>query len=229
MTRHEELFDEISGEHMAELLERTARRGIVLRRRAVVTRAALAALVICAVALPLGFSLSHQQAPVSDNAVAVTSDAAFRDVVWKDVHYPGLNFSKVTYPGNIGCNPGSAYGFTVEVQQVSYLSSTQGTEIALALVRCGAGTPTPSSLYAFTANPGSSQPRFLQTLLAPPEPQAQVVWFATGFSISDNDVVLPVRGVTAPAGICCPNVSEEMGWVLQGEHFAQVSPPEHQG
>ena len=56
-----------------------------------------------------------------------------------------------------------------------------------------------------------------------------MVWFATGFSISDNDVVLPVRGVTAPATICCPNVSEEMRWVLQGEHFAQVSEPEHQG
>ena len=38
MTRHEELFDEISGEHMAELLERTVRRGTVLRRRAVVAR-----------------------------------------------------------------------------------------------------------------------------------------------------------------------------------------------
>ena len=106
MTRHEELFDEISGEHMAELLERTERRGTVLRRRAVAMRAALAALVIGAVAVPLGLSLSHQQAPLSDNAVAITSGTAFQDVVWKDVHYPGLNFSKVTFPGNIGCNAG---------------------------------------------------------------------------------------------------------------------------
>ena len=226
MTRHEELFDEISGEHMAELLERTVRRGTVLRRRAVAMRAALAALVIGAVAVPLGLSLSHQQAPLSDNAVAVTSGTAFQDVVWKDVHYPGLNFSKVTFPGNIGCNPGSAYGFTVEVQQVSYVRSARGTPIALVLVRCGAGTPTPSSLYTFTANPGSRQPRLLQTLLEPPGPQANVVWFAAGFSIFDNDVVLPARGVTGPAAICCPNVSEEMRWALQGEHFVQVSEPE---
>lgn len=83
-------------------------------------------------------------------------------------------------------------------------------------MRCDAGTPTPSSLYAFTARPGSTEPRFLQTLLAPPESQAQVEWFAAGFFISDNDVVLPARGVAEPAAICCPNVSEKMRWGAPG-------------
>jgi len=227
MTRHDEMFDEMSGEHMAELLERTVRRGTQLRRRTMALRVSLAALVICAVAVPLGLSLPHQQGPPSSTAIEVTSGTAFQDVVWKHVDYPGLNFSKVTFPGNIGCNPGSAYGFTVDVQQVSYIQSAQGTPIALVLVKCDAGTPTPSSLYAFTVKPGSSEPQLLQTLLAPPEPLAQVLWYATGLSISEDAVVLPSRGVTGAAAICCPNVSEDMRWVLRGGRFVQVSEPEH--
>ena len=105
------------------------------------------------------------------------------------VDYPGLNFSKVTFPGNIGCNPGSAYGFTVDVQQVSYIQAAQGTQIALVLVKCDAGTPTPSSLYAFTVSRGRAA-QLLQAL-APPEPLAQVVWYAAGFSISEDAVALP--------------------------------------
>ncbi len=227
MTRHEEMFDEISGEHMAELLERTVRRGTHLRRRTTALRVSLAALVICAVAVPLSLSLSRQQAPTLSTAIEVTSGTAFQDVVWRHVDYPGLNFSKVTFPGNIGCNPGSAYGFTVDVQQVSYIQSAQGTPVALVLVKCDAGTPTPSSLYAFTVKPGSSEPQLLQTLLAPPAPLAQVFWYATGFSMSEDAVVLPSRGVTGAAAICCPNVSEDMRWVLQGGRFVQVGEPEH--
>ena len=227
MTRHDEMFDEISEDHMAELLERTVKRGTRLRRRTMTVRVSLAALVICAVAVPLGLSLSQQQGPPSSAAIEVTSGTAFQDVVWKHVDYPGLNFSKVTFPGNIGCNPGSAYGFTVDVQQVSYIQSAQGTQIALVLVKCDAGTPTPSSLYAFTVKPGSSKPQLLQTLLAPPEPLAQVFWYATGFSISEDAVVLPSRGVTGAAAICCPNVSEDMRWALRGGRFVQVSEPEH--
>jgi hypothetical protein len=219
--------DEISREHMAELLDRTVRRGTHLRRRTIAIRSSLAALAICAVALPLSLSLSHQEAPSSGTTIEVTSGTAFQDVVWKHVDYPGLNFSKVRFPGNIGCNPGSAYGFTVDVQQVSYIQSARGTPIALVLVRCDAGTPTPSSLYAFTVKPGSRKPLFLQTLLAPPEPRAQVEWFAVGFSISESAVVLPARGVTGAAAICCPNVSEDMRWVLRGEHFVRVIEPEH--
>ena len=164
MMRHDEMFDEISEDHMAELLERTIQRGTRLRRRTMALRVSLAALVISAVAVPLGLSFSQQQGPPSSAAIAVTSGTAFQDVVWKHVDYPGLNFSKVTFPGNIGCNPGSAYGFTVDVQQVSYIRSAQGTQIALVLVKCDAGTPTPSSLYAFTVKPGSSKPQLLQTL-----------------------------------------------------------------
>jgi len=190
-------------------------------------RVSLAALVICAVAVPLGLSLPHQQGPPSSTAIEVTSGTAFQDVVWKHVDYPGLNFSKVTFPGNIGCDPGSAYGFTVDVQQVSYIQSAQGTPIALVLVKCDAGTPTPSSLYAFTVKPGSSEPQLLQTLLAPAEPLAQVLWYATGLSISEDAVVLPSRGVTGAAAICCPNLSEDMRWVLRGGRFVQVSEPEH--
>jgi hypothetical protein len=227
MTRHDEMLDEISEDHMAELLERTVQRGTRLRRRTMTVRVSLAALVICAVAVPLGLSLSQQHGPRSSAAIEVTSGTAFQDVVWKHVDYPGLNFSKVTFPGNIGCNPGSAYGFTVDVQQVSYVQSAQGTQIALVLVKCDAGTPTPSSLYAFTVKPGSSKPQLLQTLLAPPEPLAQVFWYATGFSISADSVVLPSRGVTGAAAICCPNVSEDMRWALRGGRFVQVSEPEH--
>jgi hypothetical protein len=227
MTRHDEMFDEISGEHMAELLERTVRRGTQLRRRTMALRVSMAALVICAVVVPLSLSLSHQHGPPSRAAIEVTSGTAFQDVVWKHVDYPGLNFSKVTFPGNIGCNPGSAYGFTVDVQQVSYIQSAEDTPIAIALVKCDAGTPTPSSLYAFTVKPGSSEPQLLQTLLAPPEPLAQVFWYAAGFSIAGDAVVLPSRGVTGAAAICCPNVSEDMRWVLRGRRFVQVSEPEH--
>jgi len=227
MTRHEEMFDEISEAHMAELLERTVRRGTQLRRHKMTLRVSLAALVICAVAVPLSQSLSHQEGSRSSAAIEVTSGAAFQNVVWKHVDYPGLNFSKVTFPGNIGCNPGSAYGFTVDVQQVSYIQSAQDTPIALVLVKCEAGTPTPSSLYAFTVEPGSNEPHVLQTLLAPPEPQAPVFWYASGFSISKDAVVLPSRGVTGAAPICCPNVSEDMRWVLvNGRRFVQVSEPE---
>ena len=161
MTRYEEVFDEISGEHMTELLERTLRRGTQLRRRTMALRISVAVLVICAVAVPLSLSLSTQQAPPSRAAIEVTSGTAFQDVVWKHLDHPGLNFSKVTFPGNIGCNPGSAYGFTVDVQQVSYIQSAQGTPIALVLVKCEAGTPTPSSLYAFTVKTGSWEPQLL--------------------------------------------------------------------
>ena len=227
MTRHDEMFDEISEDHMAELLERTVQRGTRLRRRTMAVRISLAALVICAVAVPLGLSISHQQGPPSSAAIEVTSGTAFQEVVWRHVDYPGLNFSKLTFPGNIGCNPGSAYGFTVDVQQVSYIQSAQGTQIALVLVKCDAGTPTPSSLYAFTVKPGSNKPQLLQTLLAPPEPLAQVFWYATGFSISEDAVVLPSRGVTGAAAICCPNVSEDMRWVLRAGRFVQVSEAEH--
>ena len=87
MTRHDEMFDEISEDHMAELLERTVRRGTRLRRRTMAVRVSLAALVICAVAVPLGLSLSHQQGPPSSAAIAVTSGTPFQDVVWEHVDY----------------------------------------------------------------------------------------------------------------------------------------------
>jgi hypothetical protein len=62
----------------------------------------------------------------------------------------------------------------------------------------------------------------------PPEPLAQVFWYAAGFSISKRDVLLPSRGVTGAAAICCPNVSAAMRWVLRGDRFVQVSEPEHE-
>lgn len=226
MTGREEKFDEISGEHMAALLERTVRRGTQLRRRTIAVRVALTVLVVCAVVVPLSLSLSGEQAPQTNSAIELVSGTAFQNVSWKQVDYPGLNFSKVTFPGNVGCNPGSAYGFTVEVQQVSYVRSAGGAPIALVLVRCDNGTPAPSSFYSFTVRPGSSQPRLLQTLLAPPEPRPQVEWFATGFSISKDAVMLPAHGVSGTAALCCPNVSEEMRWVLRGEHFVRVDEPD---
>jgi len=227
----EELFDEISDERMAELLTRTVQRGTRIRHRRMVIRASIAALAVCvlalAVVLPLNY-LGGGGASIQ-TAISKVSVGPFEDVVWKQVDYPGLNFSRVHFPGNIGCNPGNQYGFTVDVQQVSYIRSANGgTRIALVLVKCDSGTPTPSSLYAFTAEAGSTQPHLLQTLLAPPGPNRTVEWFASGFSVSKDAVILPARGVTGKAGLCCPNVTETMRWTLNGDHFSQHAESIHE-
>jgi hypothetical protein len=228
MTHHEEPMQPISDEEMASLLNRTVRRGTHIRRRQLALRTLLIALAICVVVTPISFSLAHHGAQNGSTHTAISTSAAgpFEDVVWKHVDYPGVNFSKITYPGNFGCNPGSQYGFAPEVQQVTYIrAKDSGTRIALVLVRCNAGTPAPSSLYAFTSVGGSSRPHLLQTLLAAPNRNSPVDWYASNFSISKDSVVLPVRGTSGDAPVCCPNVSENMRWTLTGDRFTRHHAP----
>ena len=222
MTRNEDLFDQISDEEMARLLDRTVERGTRIRRRNLAFRASLVAMALCVIAIPLSLSLARDGSQPASTGTAITRVTAgpFQDVVWKHVEYPGVNFSKVTYPGNFGCNPGSRYGFAPEVQQVTYIRPTDGgTRIALVLVRCDNGSNAPSSLYAFTVEAGSTHPHLLQTLLAAPKLGFKVIWYATSFSISKDAVILPLRGVTGSAPLCCPNVTETMRWALAGDHF----------
>jgi Protein of unknown function (DUF4232) len=222
MTTHDVGYDPISDEEMADLLSRTVRRGTRLRRRRQALRASLAVVAIGVVALPLSRSLDRRPPPPAGTGTAITTVAAgpFQNVAWQHVEYPGVNFSKVSYPGNLGCNPGSAYGFTPEVQQVTYIRpAAGGISIALVLVRCNNGSDGPSSLYAFTVHAGSTQPHLLQTLLAAPEPESNLIWYATSFSIAHDAVELPLRGVTGAAALCCPNVTETMRWTLVGDHF----------
>jgi hypothetical protein len=223
----QDLIDDLSDQEMARLLGRTVQRGSQIRRRRVTTWFTLAALAICLVAVPITLSMTRSQPPDTGTTSAIlqtTSAGPFQDVVWKQYFNPRLNVAQVHFPGNIGCNPGSPYGFRVEVLQVSYLRiKTKSSPLALALVRCDNGTPAPSSLYAFSVKAGSAEPQLLQTLLAPPVRQAKTIWYATSFSISKDAVVLPARGVTGTAALCCPNVTETMRWTLSGAHFIRQS------
>jgi hypothetical protein len=222
MTTHHVEYDPIGDEEMADFLARTVRRGTRMRRRHRAFRASIAVVAIGVVALPLSLALARSGPLPTGADTAITRVAAgpFQNVAWQHVEYPGVNFSKVGYPGNIGCNPGSAYGFTPEVQQVTYIRPTDGgISIALVLVRCDNGSNAPSSLYAFTVRAGSTRPHLLQTLLAAPGPESNLIWYASHFSVSHDAVELPLRGVTGAAALCCPNVRESMHWTLVGGHF----------
>jgi hypothetical protein len=223
MSRYQELFDDVSDEDMSELFGRTVRRGAQIRRQRLVLRASLVALAVCIVAAPVSLLISRQSAPNpgTTTALQTTSAGPFQDVVWKHVEYPGVNFGHVSYPRSDDCRTGLQYGFAVDVQQVIYIRPTTGLPIALALVKCNAGSDSPSSLYAFTVKAGSTRPRLLQTLLSPPASGIDTVWYATSFSVSRNAVVLPLLGVSNAdqEGLCCPNVSLAMRWTLAGDHF----------
>jgi hypothetical protein len=225
MNNLQDLFDDVSDQDMARVKGRIIERGTQIRRRNLVIRTSLVALAVCAIAVPLSLASTQHQAPgTTSSAIQTTSAGPFQDVVWKQYFNPKLNVTKVYFPGNIGCNPGSEYGFRVEVQQVSYIRTNGASSpIALALVRCDNGTPAPSSLYAFTFPRGATQPHVLQALLAPPTSGAATIWYASHFTVSKDAVVLPLRGVsgTDRAGLCCPNVAETMRWTLRGSHFVQ--------
>lgn len=225
MNHDQDLFDDISEQDMARLLGRTVERGVQIRRRHLAARVTLVALAVCAVAVPLTLSVTGPQEPHggATSAIETTSAGPFQDVVWKQYFNPKLNVTKVHFPGNIGCNPGSKYGFRVKVLQVSYVRTSGGGPIALALVRCDNGSTAPSSLYAFTVKAGASGPHLLQTLLAPPVSGTNTIWYATSFSVSKVAVVMPARGVTGTTGLCCPNVTETMRWALDGTHFIRQS------
>jgi hypothetical protein len=222
MSHDEEQFGPVSEPDMARVLGLTVLRGTQIRRRHLAVRASLVALVICVVAIPLSLSINRQPGQNSGTTLAlrITSAGPFQDVVWKQVEYPGINFAKVSYPGNFGCNSASRFGFRPEVQQVTYVRPAHGTtRIALVLARCDNGSNAPSSLYAFTVKAVSTRPHLEQTLLAAPASGSATIWYATGFSISQGSVVLPLRGVTGSAALCCPNVMQTLHWKLVGEHF----------
>jgi hypothetical protein len=219
MNELHDLFEDVSDQDMARVKDRVVRRGTQIRRRNFVIRTTLAALVACAIAVPL-IALSAQ-APAPTAPIETTSAGPFQDVVWLQYFNPTLNVTQVHFPGNIGCNPGDSGAFKVVVQQVAYIRVKGSTSpIALALVHCDANNP-PSSLYAFTFPPGATQPHVLQTLLAPPISGNVTIWYASHLSVSKGAVVLQVRGVTATdqAGLCCPNVAGTMRWTLSGTHF----------
>jgi hypothetical protein len=230
MSRYHELFDDISDEDMTELFGRTVRRGTQIRRQRLVVRVSLIVLAVCIVAVPVSLLLSRQsdQNARGTTALRTTSAGPFQDVVWKHVEYPGVNFAKVSFPRSDDCQTGLRYGFTADVQQVTYIRPRGGTPIALVLVKCNAGSDSPSSLYAFTVKDGSSHPHLLQTLLAAPTSGTATVWYATSFSVSKNAVVLSLLGVSNSdrEGLCCPNVSVAMRWTLAGRHFVSHHEPD---
>jgi hypothetical protein len=200
---------------MDEYLARAVQRGSHLRRRRYLTRATVAVIAVCSVVIPLG--VLGTNTPTTEQSA---NSSAFQLVSWSRVAYPGLNFSNARYPARMGCGPGFPSIFPVHVQQVAYiLPARTKVTVALVLVKCESGTPTPSSLYAFEPGRNPSTPRLLQVLLAPPNPKANVLLYAEHLRVSGNTVELPVREVTGSAPICCPNVSTTLHWRIEGDHF----------
>jgi hypothetical protein len=201
---------------MDEYLERAVRRGTqIRRRRRSLTQATAIIVAACAVIIPLG--VLGNTTPTSQPGVDAS---AFRLVSWSRVAYPGLNFSDARYPQEMGCGSGYPSIFPAHVQQVTYIRPP-GTKrtLALVLVKCESGTPTPSSLYAFAPGSSRTTPHLLQVLLAPPTPNPDVLWYAQHFEVVGNLVSLPARGVTGNAAICCPNISTTLRWRIEGDRF----------
>lgn len=190
---------------------------------------AAAALLLLFAAVVAGLMTSGQHSVTSSTrSLRSVSAGPYRDVAWHRVEYFGLNFSNVSYPRNLGCGPNSAPIVTghvvpVDVQQVAYVQPAGTTSrIALVLVRCQSGTPTPSALYAFDSPHGTSDPHLFQVLLAPPTTGTKTLWYASRFSSSKNEVALTLKGVRGTAGICCPNVSATAIWAWNGTDFQEV-------
>jgi hypothetical protein len=209
--------EELSGAELERLLARSKARGRQIRTRRRSLALACAVVLLGAVVTPL--ALLGRPSPSNEQGRPA---AAFSLVAWHAVAYPGLDLSTAAYPAQTGCTAGSPDGFHIEVQQVSYMT-LDNAPMAIVLVRCDAGTPAPSSLYAFAPVPGSTTPRLAQVLLAPPDPRTDTLWFAHGFSISGTRVELPAKGVTGSAAVCCPNVSTTMVWQWDGPHFVQIA------
>jgi len=218
MSRTSEM--EYSPEQLHEFHERTVRRGTQLRRRRQVIVSGTLALVLIAAAIPI--AVLSRSATSPSPTLAVVGAGQYADVAWHNVEYPGLNFATTQYPHVLGCGTNSAstrtgYVFPVEVQQVSYVQPLGGPRLAIVLVRCRAGSPTPSSLYAFDDVKANGKPHLFQVLLPPMA--LQTFWYATGFSLSGNQIAMVARGADANAPICCPDVSGVMHWHWNGARF----------
>ncbi len=224
---------EYSPEELHGFHERTVRRGLELRRRRQVIVSGTLALVLIAAAIPIAV-LSRSETNPSPT-LAVVGAGQYADVAWHSVEYPGLNFATIQYPRVLGCGTSSArtqtgYVFSVEVQQVSYVQPHGGPRLAMVLVRCRAGSPTPSSLYAFDGVLANGKPQLFQVLLPPMA--SQTFWYATEFSFSGDQIVMSARGADANTPICCPDVSAVMHWRWDGARLVgptSVSRPMSQG
>ena len=136
--------------------------------------------------------------------------------------YAKVHWATVAYP-RLGCGTGStatATGvrFGVDVLQVSYLEDAPGRHLAIVLVKCAAGSPTPSALYAFDAVT-KGRPHLRSVLLAPPNPRSPTIWSATAFTTTRTGVAMDALGVTGSAPICCPNEAATMRWKWTGAGF----------
>ena len=212
-------------EQLDAFYERASRRGKALRlqRRVAFVLASIVALI--AVVAPLA-ALQSGSSPTP--SLAQSEAGPYIDVAWRKVEYPGLNFALTPYPHALGCGRHSAPLPTgevvpVDVQQVSYLQPRDGPRLAIVLVRCLSGTPTPSSLYAFNGVGPNAHPHLFAVLLAPPRSGAATLWYATGFTTSGSRIKMTPKGVTGSdsAGICCPNVVAHMVWTWTGLSFSQ--------
>jgi hypothetical protein len=199
---------------MNEYLERAMARGAEIRRRRRLLQATLAVVAICLVIVPLG--LLDRGAPRTGEAVG---SAAYQDVSWQRVTYPGLNLANAAYPVEMGCGPNFPGMFPIDVQQVTYLRPPgESATLAVVLVHCASATPTPSGLYAFAPGRSAAHPRLLQVLLAPPNPKIDVLWYANHFHVNGSTVSLVARAVTSLGSV---QTSTTMRWTFEGHRFVK--------
>jgi hypothetical protein len=181
-------------------------------------------ILLAAVVIPVAAALRSQYPRPPD--LTTVAAGSYADVAWRTVQYPGLNFATIQYPRPLGCGQNSSptptgFVFPVDVQQVSYLQPTNGPRLAIVLVRCLSGTPTPSSLYAFDGVEPGGHPHLFAALLAPPQSGAGPSWYGNSFSTSGDEIVMSAKGVTGSTPICCPNVGALMRWAWNGDTFTR--------
>jgi hypothetical protein len=150
--------------------------------------------------------------PASAAQVAPVAAAQYSKVTWSRVAYPRLGCGTGSTPTATGVR------FGVDVLQTSYLEDAKGHRLALVLVRCVGGSPTPSALYAFDGM-AKGRPHLRSAMLAPPTAGSGTVWYATRFTTTRNGVTMTAYGVTGSAGLCCPNEAATMSWTWNGSSF----------
>ncbi|HEY6429076.1 MAG TPA: hypothetical protein VIX84_17790 [Acidimicrobiales bacterium] len=211
-------------EELGELYGHTVSRGRALRRRRRAALSTAIVILLAAVVVPVAAATRSQVPEPPD--LATVAAGPYADVAWRTVEYPGLNFATIQYPRRLGCGENSSptptgFVFPVDVQQVSYLQPTDGPRLAVVLVRCLSGTPTPSSLYAFDGVEPGGHPHLFAALLTPPNSGDGPFWYGNSFSTAGDEIAMSTKGVTGTAPICCPNVSALMRWTWNGHTFAR--------
>jgi len=212
-----------SPERLHDFYEQTVRRGTTLRRRRLALMTGVLALVVVVVVLPLA-ALTTSGGSSQNTTLVVVGSGPYADVAWHSVKYPGVNFATAQYPHSLGCGINSAatptgYVFPVQVLQVSYVQPHGAPRLAIVLVRCQAGSPTPSALYAFDSVGANGTPHVFQVLLRPPSTAPYTFWNATSFSVAGSTIVMQATGSDARAPICCPDIAAIMRWRWNGHRF----------